>query len=463
MTNNEAARTMNLHRLAFTIILLLHAIAVAAQAVPPVAVLTLEGAVTPASADYINRGIARAAKENAQLVVLNIDTPGGLDSSMRSIIKTILASPVPVATFVAPSGARAASAGTYILYASHIAAMAPGTNLGAATPVQIGGSSGDRDGKDSNDANKDANKDPAKEKLSGSTLAHKQINDASAYIRGLAQLRGRNIEWAEKAVREAVSLPSSEAAKMHVVDLIANDLSDLMKALDGKTISVQGQEKHLHTAGAPLVHYEADWRTRFLSVITDPSIALILLAIGTYGLLFEFMSPGMALPGVLGGICLLLALYALQLLPVNYAGLGLIFLAIGFMVAETFFPTYGALGFGGVVAFIFGAVILIEPETPGFGIPIGLITGMAVLSALLIAAIAGVAARTHRRMTVIGDKAWIGKVAEVQDNVEWASLHGESWKIVSKEALQPKQKVKILARRGLVLEVVPFSETGKGE
>lgn len=427
----------------------------AAQAAAPVAVLTLDGAVAPASAEYITLGISRAAREGAQLVVLNIDTPGGLDTSMRAIIKAILSSPVPVASFVSPGGARAASAGTYILYASHIAAMAPGTNLGAATPVQIGGGGKDKEDKESE---KDKKTEDGKAALPGSALTRKQINDASAYIRGLAQMRGRNMEWAEQAVREAVSLSSSEALKIHVIDYVAADLPALLSTLDGKKIAVQGQEKTLQTAGAPTVYYEPNWRARLLSVITDPSIALILLAIGAYGLLFEFMSPGMVLPGVLGGICMLLALYALQLLPVNYAGLALILLGLGFMVGEAFMPSFGSLGIGGVAAFIFGSIILIDTDTPGFGIPLGVIASIAVISAVLIATIAGVAAKTHRRRLVTGDTTLIGKIAEVQDNVEWARVQGEMWRITSKDALRPAQKVKIVGRNGLVLEVAALRD-----
>ncbi|RJG07939.1 nodulation protein NfeD [Noviherbaspirillum cavernae] len=440
----------------------------------PVVILTLDGAVAPASADYINRGITRAARDGAQLVVLMVDTPGGLDTSMRSIIKTILASPVPVAAFVAPSGARAASAGTYILYASHIAAMAPGTNLGAATPVQIGGSpepaapdkpaTGKKDEKnDKNDKSKKPDEGKPPETLTGQPMTRKQVNDAAAYIRGLAQMRGRNMEWAEKAVREAVSLSSEDALQQHVVDYVATDLANLLQQLDGKKVNVQGQDRTLQTSAAPQIRYAPDWRVRFLAVITDPGIALILLAIGVYGLLFEFMTPGMVLPGVLGGICLLLALYALQLLPVNYAGLALIVLGLAFMIGEAFFPSFGTLGLGGIIAFVFGAVILIDTELPGFGIPFALIVSIAALNALLIAAIVTVAAKTHRRKVVIGEREMIGMVAEVLDDTAWARVRGEIWRVVSKTPLQSAQKVKVLSRNGLVLEVAPLGNHDKGE
>ena len=425
----------------------------AAQAVvAPVLELRLDGVIGPASADYVLRGLARAESEGAQLLVLQLDTPGGLDTAMRQIIKAILASPIPVATYVAPSGARAASAGTYILYASHIAAMAPGTNLGAATPVAIGmpGAPAPSDDKSAEEA----------EEQPADAMSAKQINDAAAYIRGLAQLRGRNAEWAEQAVRQAHSLSAEEAHKLRVVDYLAADLDGLLQQLDGKTLTLASGEVQLQLAGAPRLSYAADWRTRLLAVITNPSVALILMMIGIYGLIFEFSNPGTGVGGVLGAICLLLALYALQLLPVNYAGVALILLGIAFIAAEAFLPSFGVLGIGGVAAFVFGAVILIDTDVPGFGIPLGLIVALALSSALLILLVIGMALRARRRALVSGDGPLLGARVRVQA-VEagdpcsgWVALQGERWQVRSREPLQAGQQVQVTGRQGVQLDVI---------
>nr|WP_262923639.1 MULTISPECIES: nodulation protein NfeD [Pseudomonas] len=426
-------------------------------------VLGIDDAIGPASADYLVRGLEQAQEQGAQLVVIRLDTPGGLDSSMRQIIKAIIASPVPVASFVAPSGARAASAGTYILYASHVAAMAPGTNLGAATPVQVGAP-----GPPSSPASKDKD-EKASAPEGQDALTRKQVNDAAAYIRGLAQLRGRNADWAEKAVREAVSLPANEALRLKVVDLVANDLPDLLRQLDGKTLEVAGQPRQLQTAGALVLEHPPDWRTRLLAVITNPSVALILIMIGVYGLLFEFMNPGSGVGGVVGGICLLLALYALQLLPVSYAGVALILLGLAFMIAEAFLPSFGVVGFGGIVAFVVGAVILMDTEAPGFGIPLGLIVSLAVLSAVLLGGVLGMALKARQRALVSGDAGLVGSLVTVTqvmaDNPFCGSVQaqGEQWQVQCATPLQPGQHVRVIARHGVMLEVSATAPAAQGE
>ncbi|ULL04327.1 nodulation protein NfeD [Pseudomonas putida] len=439
------------------LLLLLLGITPGGQAAPgAVWVLGIDDAIGPASADYLVRSLSQAQAQDAQLVVIRMDTPGGLDSAMRQMIKAILASTVPVASYVAPSGARAASAGTYILYASHIAAMAPGTNLGAATPVRIGGAPGT----------------PSDDKAKGGddeTLARKQVNDAAAYIRGLAQMRGRNADWAEKAVREAVSLSANEALRLNVIDQVADDLPDLLRKLDGKTLQVAGQPCQLQTAGASVVEHLPDWRTRVLAVITNPSVALILIMIGVYGLLFEFMNPGSAVGGVVGGICLLLALYALQLLPVSFAGVALILLGITFMIAEAFLPSFGVVGFGGIVAFVVGALILIDTDAPGFGIPLALIGTLALLSALLIGGVLGMALKARRRALVSGDAGLVGSlvtVTQVMASDPFCGVvlaQGEQWQVQCATPLQTGQNVRVTARHGVMLEVSAAAPATQGE
>ncbi len=418
-----------------------------------VVVITLDGAISPASADYAERGIAKAGDSGAALVVLKLDTPGGLDKAMRSIIKAILASKVPVATYVAPDGARAASAGTYILYASHIAAMAPATNLGAATPVAIGIGGEDAE----KPALKGAKGKDKGQPSSRDSMRSKQINDAAAYIRSLAEMRGRNADWGERAVREAVSLSAAEARKLKVIDVVASDVPDLLKQLHGRKVAVAGGAVTLDTAGATLTEVEPDWRTRLLMVITDPSIAVILMMIGIYGLIFEFMNPGFVLPGVAGGICLLIGLYALQLLPVNYAGIALILLGLAFIVAEAFVPSFGALGLGGIAALAIGMVILIDPETaPGFEIPLAFIAGFTLMMGAAVFATAFLAVRARRQPVVSGREDLQGADGVILGNFEgegWARVKGEMWRVRSAVPLKEGQRVRVVGIAGLTLTV----------
>ena len=422
--------------------------------------LSVEDAIGPATSDYIKRSLEAATESNAELVIIQMDTPGGLDSAMREIIKNISGSTVPIATYVAPTGARAASAGTYILFASHIAAMAPGTNLGAATPVKIGGISPPAPAKREKD--KSDKDDQAAGDESEDTMQKKLINDAVAYIRSLAELHGRNQEWAEKAVRESASLPASEALKLNVIDIVATSTVDLLKQIDGREVSIHGQKRTLNTSGLPLIQIDPDWRSRLLSVITNPNIAYILMLIGIYGLIFELANPGAIVPGTIGAICLLLALYAFQLLPINYAGMGLILLGVALMVAEAFEPSFGVLGIGGVIAFVFGSIILIDTEAPGFGIDISVIITFAFTSALIFIFVIGMAFKARRRPVVSGLEEMVGGTAIVINDFDdkgTVTIHSEKWQAVSNVPLHKDQQVKVIDVKGLILQVEPLGSS----
>lgn len=441
--------------------------------------LSIDGTIGPATDDYIERALDSAARSDTELVVIRMDTPGGLDSAMRGIIKNIAGSSVPVASFVAPTGARAASAGTYILYASHISAMAPGTNLGSATPVQIGGISppqpkGQKEDKEKDKGNdQDKNKAKAKDKdvekpedTEKTAMQRKIINDAVAYIRGFAEMHGRNADWAEKAVREAASLTATEALKLNVIDIVAEDVADLLKQADGREVSFHGRKHRLNTAGLTVRQVEPDWRSRLLSVITNPNVAYILMLIGIYGLIFEFSNPGAIVPGTVGAIALLLALYAFQMLPINYAGMGLILLGVALMVGEAFQPSFGMLGIGGVTAFVIGSIILIDTDAPGFGIDISIIVTFAITSALVFILFVGMAIKARRRPVVSGMEELLGGEATVIDDFDRngsVSIHSETWRAISDMPLKKDQRVKVTAVKGLTLEVKPVENTGPEE
>ncbi len=427
-----------------------------------VTLLRIADAIGPANADYLVRGIEDAAARDSQLVVIQMDTPGGLDNAMRTIIQSILASPIPVATHVAPSGARAASAGTYILYASHIAAMTPGTNLGAATPVALGSASPEKRRETAQSGTTDQGNAPPDKDASSS---QKQVNDAAAYIRGLAQLRGRNAEWAERAARQAVSLSAEEAVTQNVIEYIAPDLPTLLAQLDGKTISGTSATQPLQTAQAPIVEVLPDWRTQVLTIITNPNIALLLLVIGFYGIVLEFLTPGFGLPGAAGSICLLLGLYALQLLPVNYAGLALILLGLGLMVAEAFVPSFGALGVGGVAAFVGGGLLLMDTQAPGYGIPIPALVTVGIFSAVLLAVMTGIVLKTRRLSREHSPDRVIGELAQVEEvtpEETWVQLQGALWRAQANVTLVNGQTVRVIGKTGLILQVVPMSDNIQG-
>lgn len=439
--------------------------------------LRIEGIIGPATADYVHRSLAHATETRARLIVIEMDTPGGLDTSMRSIIKDILASPVPVATFVSPEGARAASAGTYILYASHVAAMAPATNLGAATPVAIG-IGGAEPGKPAHEpraisgapkageqpAAADGSAKPAVTPAAGTdAMTAKSVEDATAYIRSLAQLRGRNVDFAERAVREAASLSAEDALVQQVIDLIAVDLPDLLARLDGREVAMMSGEVVLATAGVPVEQLAPDWRNRILATLANPQVALILMMIGIYGLFFEFTSPGFGVPGVAGAIALLIALYAFQMLPVNWAGVLLLAIGAALMLAEAFIPSFGVLGVGGIVAFIVGGLFLMDTQAPGFGIPLALVIGLALASAAILLAIGSFAARSFRRPVVSGREEMPGApgtvIGPASEGDWWVMVHGERWRARSRASLAPGDRVRVDRLDGLTLDVSPAAES----
>ena len=415
--------------------------------------IDIDGAIGPPIADYIVRELDAARSDNVRLVILRMNTPGGLDTSMREIVSAILASPVPVSAYVAPNGARAASAGTYIAYASAIAAMAPGTNIGAATPVQLGGNPFAPGGEPEQ---KEQKQGEGKSDEPADTETRKVVNDAVAYIRSLAALNGRNAEWATQAVRSAASLPAAEALSLHVVDVVADDIPDLLRKIDGRTVTVAGKPMRLETANLEVAAAPPDWRTRLLALVTNPNVAFILMLIGVYGLIFEFLNPGAVAPGLVGAISLLVALYALAFLPINYAGAALLLFGVALMIAEAHIGAFGALGIGGIAAFVVGALMMFPARAPGATLSGGVVTGAAIGSAVLLLFVLAALLQSRRRPVVTGSEALIGAEGET---VSWQGgegrvrVKGEVWLARSEASLAAGNRVKIVGRDGLVLRV----------
>ncbi|BCG87191.1 serine protease [Mesorhizobium sp. 113-3-9] len=416
--------------------------------------VAIDGAIGPASSRQLEEALDAAAKRDAAVLILQLDTPGGLVTSMREMIAAILASPVPVIGYVAPAGGHAASAGTYILYATHVAAMAPGTNLGAATPVEIGGlpslPGGEKDDQKDKSDQKSQGGRPA-----GDAMMAKVTNDAVALIRSLAELRGRNGDWGEKAVREAASLSANAALQEHVIDFVARDTTELLQLADGRTVDVAGKKMVLATKGLPVETLEPGWFIRLLGVITDPNVAVILMLVGVYGIVFEFTSPGAVAPGVIGTLCLVLGLYALDLLPINYTGLALMLLGLAFLVIEAFNPTV-VLGLGGVAAFLFGAAMLLRVEGPGFAMSWAVIGPAAALTlglALLTGTYVWAARKNPPR---VGGEAMRGLPVEILD---WQGAEGhvlalgERWRAKADEPIAAGDSVEITDISDLVLTV----------
>ncbi len=419
-------------------------------------IIQINGIISPATEDYFSRSLEKAVKANAAFLLIRLDTPGGLDLSMREMIKQIISSPIPVVIYVTPSGARAASAGTYLLYASHVAAMSPATNLGAATPVQIMPSFSPEEGEKEKPSSGKAKNDS-----SDDAMTRKIVNDAVAYIRGLAELRGRNADWAEKAVKEAVSLTADAALEQNVIDIVASNQQDLIQQLNGRKVNVLGSELTLNTKAITLTESLPDWRNKVLAVITNPNIAYILMMIGIYGLIFEFANPGSIVPGTIGSICLLLALFSFQVLPINYAGLALILLGIGLMVAEAFQPSFGILGLGGVLAFVTGSVMLIDTDLPGYGVDIAVVAGITVSTVTFFLIALTMVIRNRHHPVVSGKEQMLGAVCVALDdftNVGRVEVHGEHWRARTDRPIHKGEQARVTGMSGLTLKIVPVSE-----
>lgn len=411
-------------------------------------IFNINGPIGPATANFVHHSLQSAYDKHASLIIIRMDTPGGLDSSMREIIRDMLASPIPIIVYVTPSGARAASAGAYILYASHLSAMTPGTNIGAATPIQIETPFSPANPLESADKK-------------GPELEDKILSDAVAFIKSLAEIQGRNKVQAERFISEAASLSAEEAYKTGVTEIIANNLQDLLHKANGRDIKVLGQEMKLDTADLNLEELHPDWRTQLLEMITNPNIAYLLLIIGMYGLIFEFMNPGTVAPGVVGAIALLLGLYALHILPISYSGLALILIGISFMVAEVYIPSLGALGIGGFIAFIIGSIMLLDTDIPGFYIYWPLILTVAILSAGFILLVSSLALRALKQPAMVGHQTLLhqkGIVLVWKHNEGMIKLKGETWRAKSHDHLRPGDDVIVEELEGLILSVKKYKE-----
>lgn len=443
--------------LLFAILAILLAVAprvVAQHSGAPVLLAEVTGVIGPPASHHVETAIEEAEARNAELLILQLNTPGGLETSMRDIIEDILDSHVPVVGYVAPSGGRAASAGTFILYATHVAAMAPGTNVGAATPVELGGGS-----PEPIDRNDDESKSgEAEAPTNTDALSRKAVNDAAAFIRSLSALRGRNAEWAERAVRYGEAISASEALELGAIEIVATDVEDLLRQLDGRTVSMPSGERTLSTQGRLVERVEPSFVTQMLGVLANPNVAFLLMLIGVYGLIYEFASPGSVGPGVLGAVCLVLGLYALNQLPLNYAGLALIVLGVAFMIAEAFTPTFGVLGVGGAIAFLIGGAMLIDTDLPEYRLSWFVIIASAALTGGFVALAMGYTLKTHRRRAVTGREGLIGSRAKVLD---WSGGAGhvwaasERWNAQGPEGLAAGSWVRVVGVDSLKLQVTP--------
>ncbi len=424
----------------------------------PVLLARVEGVIGPPATHHVATAIEAAAERSAEVLILEINTPGGLETSMRDIIEEVLRSPVPVVGYVSPSGGRAASAGTFILYATHVAAMAPGTNVGAATPIDLGGEE---------QSAPDSEQGKVAEETTAPESAHerKAINDAAAFIRSLAQLRGRNAQWGERAVRGGEAISASEALRLDVIDLIAVDLDDLLAQLDGRVVDAGGGEHTLRTSGRGVERVEPSTITQMLAILANPNVALLLMLIGVYGMIYEFANPGFVAPGVIGAVCLVLGLYALNQLPLNYAGLALIGLGVAFMIAEAFTPAFGALGIGGAIAFLIGAGMLIDTDIPEYQLSWPVIVLAAALTGGFVALALGVTVRAHRKRPATGAEVLLGQRVEV---LNWGGTAGyvwaqsERWRAEGPEGLSPGRFVRVTGVTSLTLQVAPDEDSGQG-